>query len=94
MRVRLSRLAARDRDAAIVYYGERSTSAGRRFHRRLRETLLYIQRYPRGAPILTGTMRARIILGFPYSVVYEIVDDEILVASIACHYRAPSPEVD
>ena len=56
---------------------------------RLREAFRYIQTYPEGAPIVDGPLHARVVLGFPYSVLYEIVDGEILVTSVACHYRAP-----
>jgi plasmid stabilization system protein ParE len=89
VRVRLSRAAVRDRDAAIVYYGDRFSELGRRFNRHLRDTLLFIQRYPEGAPVIADTLRAKVIIGFPYSIIYEMVEGEILVASIACHYRDP-----
>ena len=36
-----------------------------------------------------SAVRAKVILGFPYSILYEIVDDEILVASIAYHFQHP-----
>jgi plasmid stabilization system protein ParE len=91
MVVKLSRAALRDRDAAIDYYGERSTVAGRRFYQRLRDALRYIAKYPEGAPFVSGTVRAKIVIGFPYSVLYELRDGEILVAAIACHFRQPHP---
>lgn len=53
--------------------------------------LRYVAEYPEGAPLLSGSVRHKVIRDYPYSVLYEIVGDLVFVARIASHYRGPDP---
>jgi plasmid stabilization system protein ParE len=89
LRIRFSQRARRERRDAYAYYRASSSAAADRFQSRLRAALEYIKRYPEGAPRVSPTLRSKLVLHYPYSVVYEVAGDEILIASIACHYREP-----
>jgi hypothetical protein len=49
----------------------------------------FIADYPEGAPVFHGDARAKTLAHFPYSVVYVIKPDRILVLAIADERREP-----
>lgn len=89
MRVRFSRRARLDRREIDAYYRERSPAAAARFKTQLEKALRYVAEYPHGARQVSARLRAKVVLDFPYSIIYEVAGDEIIVAALACHYRAP-----
>ena len=89
MRIRLSRLARADRQAATRFYARRSPVAAVRFRDELAQALKYIIQYPEGAPFLTAPVRAKTLHVFPYSVLYIYDGSEIRVLAIAHHAQDP-----
>lgn len=61
----------------------------RAFRRELMGALQYVMDYPEGAPILSGDFRARVVRGFPYSVIYQVAGEHILVIAVANQHRDP-----
>jgi hypothetical protein len=64
-------------------------SALESFNRDLKAALQFIAEYLEGAPRFYGPTRAKTLAGFPFSVVYEIRPDRILVMAIADERREP-----
>jgi plasmid stabilization system protein ParE len=89
LRVKLSEAAKRDRREADAWYRASSPEAASRFRRDLRTALEFIAQYPRGAPIFRGSMRGKTMTRFPFTIVYEILADRILVIAIADERRDP-----
>lgn len=59
------------------------------FVRELDAALQFIADYPEGAPIFVGSLRAKTLARFPYSVVYDIKSDRLLVMAIVDERRKP-----
>ncbi|HSL96708.1 MAG TPA: type II toxin-antitoxin system RelE/ParE family toxin, partial [Thermoleophilia bacterium] len=45
--------------------------------------------FPDAAPLVRGQVRKQAMAAFPYSVVYTLIDDAVVVLAIAHHARRP-----
>ena len=48
-----------------------------------------IQAFPESSPISLAPVRTKIVTAFPFSVIYWVTDDVIIVLAIAHHRRRP-----
>jgi len=71
------------------YYEERSPGLGKDFLKGVRETTREIKRFPKAGPVLKGNVRKRLVLGFPFAVLYQIQDRKIYVAAVMHQHRRP-----
>jgi hypothetical protein len=62
---------------------------GERFLRRVEDATAFMQEYPRGAPIMQGAARGKVVSRFPYTVLYSIEERGIYVLAVAHHKRRP-----
>ncbi len=91
MKLRLSSRAHREFEAAADYYIERNPDAARRFGATLEHLFQELQRFPRSGPLTDmPPVRVRVVRGFPYIVLYEVIDDTIAVLSV--FHTAQDPE--
>lgn len=90
MQVRLTPQARRDRREAEAWYRRRSPAAAARFRKELEAALLYISEYPYGTPLVDIQTRTKVVRDFPYSLLYVVLEDRLIVKSIAHHKREPS----
>lgn len=77
------------------YYEQRQTGLGFDLHDRVVETLSMIGEAPYRFPLYEGKQlrreyRRALVKQFPYIVVYQVRDEEILIAAIAQTSRGPS----
>lgn len=56
--------------------------------------LNYLIEYPEGAPVLDDDFRAKVLRGFPYSLIYRVSRAEILVLAVANQHRDPALVLD
>jgi len=50
--------------------------------------------YPDSAPVILGGVRGKVILRFPYSLMYRVVDDVVIILAVAHHRQRPEFWID
>ena len=94
MTLRLHRLAEGEFREAIRWYRMEAGEVAMRFHQAVFDTLSQIESDPSAFPVLetigeaTHLRRAR-VFGFPYVVIFELLDQEIYVFAVAHTSRRP-----
>ena len=89
MEIRFLDIAQRELDEAIEYYNAESPGLGEQFLLEVLSTLERIRQYPTAwSPYTQNTRRCQ-TRRFPYGVVYQIVETEILIVAVAHLHRKP-----
>jgi plasmid stabilization system protein ParE len=89
MNVRYLSVALTELDEAIDFYEEAEAGLGIRFYNEIRNTVDRIRNYPNAwNSVSTRTRRCRTKV-FPFGVIYQIRNDEILIVAIAHLMRKP-----
>jgi len=89
MNVRLFEAARQELDAAIAYYNAERANLGDELLVEFLDTVERIRTYPNGwAPFHLGTRRCR-LRRFPYSVIYLVENERIVIAAFAHLHRKP-----
>jgi plasmid stabilization system protein ParE len=83
--LRLHPAAQRELDEAAAYYDAESPGLGNAFLTEFDHALQQIRAFPEAAPAGLGSVRVRVLVTFPYS----LLGDAVLVLSIAHHSRRP-----
>ena len=88
---RLNFLSAANLDLAQVigYYHERSPVVARDFLREVRRATTLLLDYPQACPIVRGEVRQKVLRRFPFSVLYMVEDDRVIVVAIMHQHRRP-----
>lgn len=81
--------AAVEFEAAIVYYEERGVGLGQRFATEVRAAIEHIVNAPEKWRILEADVRRCLTRVFPYSVLYTIEPDFILILAVMHGKRQP-----
>jgi len=90
MSVRLLPAAQSELDEAIHGYNQQAPGLGDSFLVEFLRTIQLIERYPNGwHPLSNQTRRCR-LRRFPYGVIYNIHQDDILVVAVAHLHRRPA----
>ena len=71
------------------FYEERSEGLGSDFLIAVEETTRRIEQFPEAGPIDRANTRKRLVSGFPFTILYEIQPDRILVAAVMHQHRRP-----
>ena len=89
MRIRYLEAADAEFQEAIDYYNEQSPGLGFEFSDEVKGAITRIQNYPSAwTPLSKRTRRAQ-VHRFPYSIIYEVRTDLILIVAIQHHRRKP-----
>ena len=75
--------------ASARFYEEKAGDLGADFLTAVEETTRRIEQFPEAGPIERGTVRKRIVLGFPFTVLYEKQHDRIFIAAVMHQHRKP-----
>ena len=76
--------------AAAQFYQERADGLGVRFLESVQTVVRHISNFPQSARVVRGrSIRGSVAKTFPYSVVYCVRSDEIVVLAVAHHRRRP-----
>jgi plasmid stabilization system protein ParE len=75
---------------AVDWYEARSHGLGAEFLRALDALLAQVERRPTLHPIVFGNARRATLRRFPYSLIYTVHDDELLIAACIHSKRDPS----
>lgn len=90
MNVRLLAPAQAELDEAIRWYAAQAPGLGDGFLVEVLRSFQLIQRLPAGWHPLTPDIRRCRLRRFPYSVIYTIEADEVLILAVAHQHRKPS----
>jgi len=74
---------------AAGYYELESTGLGRAYLEDVGLAVDQISRFPEAAPLLLGRVRRKILLKFPYAVIYSLRETQIRILAIAHLKRRP-----
>lgn len=86
MKIRFLSPAINELKESIEYYESKEEGLGDRFYIEFRNTIERIKNYPEAWPKFSQhTRRCRTKI-FPYGVIYQLRDDEILILAV-CHLR-------
>ena len=75
---------------AVEWYETRGSGLGAEFLRALDATIANISRHPAANVVIFGGVRRALLRRFPYSVIYALSDDEILI--VACIHGKRDPD--
>jgi len=76
-------------DDAIDYYDEQRPGLGSEFAEEVEEALERIKYYPEAWSPLSPRVRRCVINRFPYSVLYEVRSEIIIIVAIQHHHQEP-----
>ena len=89
MKTRFLLPARRELVDAIRYYNAQRVRLGDEFRDEAWETIQRIQKFPQAWHPLGGTIRRCQMHRFPYGIIYEPSESEILVIAVAHLHQAP-----
>jgi len=78
-------------EAAALWYAERSPEAARRFMAAVDTAIASIREKPHAWPPWVGlaNVRRRVLRSFPYSIMFLVHADELVIIAVAHHKRRP-----
>jgi plasmid stabilization system protein ParE len=89
MKVKFLTPAEIELDEIIRYYERQRLRLGVQFGSELKHTLTRIRHYPEAWSPLSPRIRRCHVNRFPYSVIYEVREDLILIVAIQHHKQEP-----
>lgn len=88
-RVSYHRLARLELNEAAHYYNAESPGLGSAFLDEVERCMHAIVQFPASGPVILGAVRRRLVLRFPYAVLYSIKPDRIRVLAVMNQKRRP-----
>ena len=87
--IRLDPAAKREIDEAAEFYDSEDPGLGGAFLDAVERAFKQIQAFPDSSPISLAPVRTKALSAFPFSVIYWVNDDVIIVLAVAHHRRQP-----
>ena len=81
--------ANEDLNHAIRYYRQRSIVVARDFFNEVQRASTLLLDFPQACPIVRGEVRHKVLRQFPFSVLYVIDGDRVMVVAVMHHHRRP-----
>lgn len=88
--VSLSPVAEDNLLESALWYESRQIGLGEKFMQKVESYLLRIQNNPLHYPLKKGNLREAYIQKFPYVIIYEVIDNEIVVFSVFNTHQNPT----
>jgi hypothetical protein len=82
--------AKRELNEAIDFYEECQAGLGTEFTKEVYSTIYRITQYPKAWPCLSENTRRCLTKRFPYGIIYQILDHEILIIAVMQLNRKPA----
>ena len=89
MKIRFLTLAQREVDDAVVWYEQQAEGLSRNFLDQLDRAVRLVKSHPRIATEIEPEIRRFLFSRFPYSLIYGIDDQTIVVIAVAHQHREP-----
>jgi toxin ParE1/3/4 len=87
--LRFDPAAQRELTEAADFYDAEDPGLGGAFLDAIERAVRQIQAFPESSPIALDPARSKVLSAFPYSVIYWVTDDVIVVLAVAHHRRRP-----
>jgi plasmid stabilization system protein ParE len=92
--IRFAEAAEEDLADAYEYYEDQLPGLGAQLAYELGEALRRVREFPRAWSLVGKVTRRCSLKRFPYSILYVVESDTILVSAIACQHRFPAKYSD
>ena len=79
---------------AAHYYRERSRRVASSFMISAQEAIDQNAEFPESAPVIRGQVRGKVVSRFPYTLMYRVEDNVILVLAVAHQKQRPEYWID
>lgn len=87
--ISLHELAEEELNDAIDFYESKSPGLGSLFLQEVERASAMIEQFPESSPLMLKMIRKRTIRRFPYSIMFSVVGNTIILLSIAHQKRRP-----
>jgi len=87
--IRFDPAAKRELNEAAEFYDAEDPGLGGAFLDAVERAFKQIQAFPKSSPISLAPLRTKVLSAFPFSVIYWVTDDAIIVLAVAHHRRRP-----
>ena len=88
-RVSYHRLAQSELNEAAQFYDSESPGLGLAFLDEIERCTQTIVNFPEAGPLIIGTIRRRLVIRFPYALLYSIKQDRLRVLAVMNLKRRP-----
>jgi toxin ParE1/3/4 len=89
MKSRLHEAADAELTEAVAYYDGKAEGLGDRFLAEVKAATRYIEHDPESAPIIEEGVRAKVLVKFPYSLMYVVEERELYIVAVAHQSKRP-----
>ena len=89
MKLEFSELAKLEIEDAKDYYNLQQEDLGERFKEHIKESVDTIAQFPLLYPKVTDELHRVVVHKFPYSIFYILLDETIVIVSVAHQHRKP-----
>lgn len=89
MEIRFLEIAQIELDEAVEYYNSESSGLGDSFLLEVLNTIERIRRFPIAWHLFSSITRRCQLRRFPYGIIYQILNTEILIVAVANLHRKP-----
>lgn len=94
MKINILDEASAELDDAFQYYEYEQENLGYRFISKFADALELIKFYPSGWHPLSQKVRRCLIKSFPYGIIYQVREEEIIIVAVANLHQKPNYWVD
>jgi len=85
--LRFDPAARRELDEAADFYDAEDPGLGLAFLDAAERAFEQIQAFPESPPISLAPVRTKVLSAFPFSVIYWVTDDEVIIVLALAHHR-------
>lgn len=89
MKSRFHEAADAELSEAVGYYDGKAAGLGDLFLAEVKAATRYIERYPEIAPTIEDGVRAKVLVKFPYSLMYVVEEHQLYIVAVAHQSRRP-----
>jgi plasmid stabilization system protein ParE len=89
LRLSITKAAKNNLQEAVRYYNRQQSGLGKRFRKEVEDSFERIKAMPQSASILYDTVRYKMVEGFPFIVVYEFDEVEVIILSVFNTHKNP-----
>jgi hypothetical protein len=89
MKSRFHEAADAELTEAVAYYDGKAPGLGDRLLAEVKAATRYIEQYHEIAPVIDEGVRAKVLVRFPYSLMYVVEPHELYIVAVAHQSRRP-----
>ena len=90
MKSRFHEAADSELTEAVAYYDGKALGLGDRFLAEVKSATRNIEEYPEIAPVVADGVRAKVLVRFPYSLMYVVDEQGLFIVAVAHQSKRPA----